>query len=89
MSKDILKENTEICTTIKKIQDGLIDEPVLKEYKFTICETWEVTRTFTAASKEEAYDMATEYQNEYDMDLTEANYIDGNVSLSDVALIKE
>lgn len=62
---------------------------MLKEFKFIIHETWAVERTFKADTLDEAYDIATEYQNVFEMDLSEANYIDGDVSLSDVVLIKE
>lgn len=53
----------------------------MKKFKFNITETWAVEHTVEANDLEEAYDIATEWQNELDMDLSKANYIEGFVAL--------
>lgn len=52
----------------------------MKKFKFNITETWAVEHTVEANDIEEAYDIATEWQNELEMDLSKANYIEGFVS---------
>jgi len=53
----------------------------MKTYTFKISETWNVERTFSANSAEEAYDDAQTYQDTFNMDLREATYDGGNVTL--------
>lgn len=55
--------------------------PEVKEFTFLISETWAVERTFVAENEEQAYDIANEYQNEFEIDLSEAKFIEHDVSL--------
>jgi hypothetical protein len=56
----------------------------MKTYEFDIIETWSTTKTFQAKSEEEAYDLATDYQNEMDIDLATSDFVRGFVTLKGI-----
>ena len=57
--------------------------PIIQEYHFIISETWAVERTFVAEDKEQAYEIAEEYQNNLDLDLSEAKFIESSVMIKE------
>ena len=56
----------------------------MPKFSFKLTETWSTTKTFEAVDETEAYEMANEYHNSHDIDITKADYEDG-----DVVLIKD
>lgn len=53
----------------------------MKTYTFDIYETWKVQETFLAETLEEAWDLATEYANDYELDTYRATFVNNEVDI--------
>lgn len=53
----------------------------MNKYTFEIYETWKTQETFLAESLEEAWDLATEYANDYELDTYRATFVNNEVDI--------
>lgn len=53
----------------------------MNKYTFEIYETWKVEETFAAETLEDAWDMATEYANHFDLDTDSATFVSNEVDI--------
>lgn len=53
----------------------------MAKYTFEIYETWKIEETFEADSLEEAWDLATEHANHFDLDTDSAIFVSNEVDI--------
>ena len=51
----------------------------MANYTFEIYETWKIEKTFEADTLEEAWDLATEHANHFDLDTDSAFFVNNEV----------
>lgn len=53
----------------------------MNKYTFDIYETWKIEKTFEADTLEEAWDLATEHANNFDLDTDSAIFVNNEVDI--------
>lgn len=53
----------------------------MNKYTFEIYETWKIIKTFEADTLEDAWDLATEHANNFDLDTDSAIFVDNEVEI--------
>ena len=51
------------------------------KYTFEIYETWKIMKTFEAETLEDAWDMATEHANNFELDTDRATFVNNEVDI--------
>ena len=53
----------------------------MAKYSFEIYETWKIIKTFEADTLEDAWDLATEHANNFDLDTDSAIFVNNEVDI--------
>ena len=53
----------------------------MNKYTFEIYETWKIEETFEAETLEDAWDLATEHANNFDLDTDSATFVNNGVEI--------
>ena len=53
----------------------------MKTYTFEIYETWKIQKSFEADTLEDAWDLATEHANHFDLDTDSATFVNNEVDM--------
>ena len=53
----------------------------MAKYTFDIYETWKIEKTFEADTLEDAWDLATEHANNFDLDTDSAIFVNNEVDI--------
>lgn len=53
----------------------------MNKYTFEIYETWKIEKSFEAETLEDAWDLATEHANNFDLDTDSATFVNNGVEI--------
>ena len=53
----------------------------MSKYTFEIYETWKIEKSFEAETLEDAWDLATEHANNFDLDTDSATFVNNGVEI--------
>lgn len=53
----------------------------MNKYTFEIYETWKIEKSFEAETLEDAWDMATDYANDLELDVNSATFVNNEVDI--------
>ena len=53
----------------------------MAKYTFEIYETWKIEKSFEADTLEDAWDMATDYANDLELDVNSATFVNNEVDI--------
>ena len=53
----------------------------MAKYTFEIYETWKIEKSFEAETLEDAWDLATDYANSYELDIDSATFVNNEVDI--------
>lgn len=53
----------------------------MAKYTFEIYETWKILKTFEAETLEDAWDLATEHANNFELDTDSATFVNNEVEI--------
>ena len=53
----------------------------MSKYTFEIYETWKIEKSFEADTLEDAWDLATEHANNFDLDTDSATFVNNEVDI--------
>lgn len=53
----------------------------MAKYTFEIYETWKIEESFEADTLEEAWDLATDYANDLELDVNSATFVNNEVEI--------
>lgn len=53
----------------------------MNKYTFEIYETWKIEKSFEAETLEDAWDMATDYANDYELNTNTATFVNNEVDI--------
>ncbi len=53
----------------------------MNKYTFEIYETWKIEETFEAKTLEDAWDLATEYASDFELDIYSATFVSNEVDI--------